>query len=157
MSDDAILIEQTLARDPSVFERLVQRHKGAALALALQYVHNFHDAQDITQEAFCSAYIHLPKLADASRFRSWFFQIVMNHARMWVREQTRRSRREDTVGEDCFAAPVEHERFVESLVWREIIEKAMESLSSSDQAIATFYYRSEDRDRTRICPDSLKN
>ena len=50
MTDDAILIEQTLAGDPSAFERLVHRYKGAAFALALQYVQNFHDAQDIVQE-----------------------------------------------------------------------------------------------------------
>lgn len=140
MSDDAILIKQIQAGDPSAFERLVHRYKGAALALALQYVHNFHDAQDITQEAFFSAYIHLPKLASPSRFKSWFFQIVMNHAKMWVREGARRSQREEAVSEGRLAAPVQHERFVESLAWREIIEKAMESLSSSDQAIATFYF-----------------
>ena len=94
MSDDAILIEQTLAGSASAFETLVQRYKGSALAMAMQYVHNFHDAQDITQEAFFSTYLHLPKLTDHSCFKSWFFQIVINHAKMLVRTQTRREQRE---------------------------------------------------------------
>ena len=140
MSDDAILIEQTLAGNPSAFETLVQRYKGSALAMAMQYVHNFHDAQDIAQEAFFSAYLHLPKLTDPSRFKSWFFQIVINHAKMLVRTQTRRAQREEIAALDWLAAPVEHERFVESLAWREIIEKAMESLSPSNQAIVTLYF-----------------
>jgi len=140
MSDDVILIEQTLAGNPSAFERMVQRYQGAALALATQYVHNFHDAQDIVQEAFCSAYIHLPKLKELSRFKSWFFQIVINHAKMWVRKQTRRTQREEAVALDWYAVPVEYDRFVELIAWREIIEKAMKLLSPSNQAIATLYF-----------------
>ncbi len=140
MLDDAILIEQTLAGSASAFETLVQRYKGPALAMAMQYVHNFHDAQDITQEAFFSAYIYLPKLTDPSRFKPWFFQIVINHAKMLVRTQTRREQREEIAALDWLAAPVEYERFVESLAWREIIEKAMESLSPSNQAIVTLYF-----------------
>ena len=140
MPDDAVLIQKTLTGDISAFEQLICQYEGAALALALQYVHNLHDAQDIMQEAFFSAYMHLPRLADPTRFRSWFFRIVMNHARMWLREQTRRSNREESVSEDSSAPPAEYERFIESLAWREIIEKAMASLSSSDQAIASFYF-----------------
>jgi RNA polymerase sigma factor (sigma-70 family) len=140
MSDDAALVRQTLTGNSSAFESLVEKYKVAALALALQYVHNFHDAQDITQEAFCSAYINLPNLTDPSRFRSWFFQIVINYARMWVRKQTRRTQREEAVAKAWTDIPVEQARFVESLAWRDIIEKAIESLSPSDQAIATFYF-----------------
>ncbi len=140
MLDDVILIKQTLAGEPPAFEQLVDRYKGAALALALQYVQNLYDAQDIVQEALFSAYLHLPKLTDASRFKPWLLQIVINRARMWVREQTRRSQQEETAAGDRADAPVEYERFVESLAWREIIEKAMGSLSPSDQAIATFYF-----------------
>jgi len=140
MSDDAILIERILAGNQSAFETLVQRYKGTALAMAMQYVSNFHDAQDITQEAFFSAYIHLPKLKDPSRFKSWFFQIVINHAKMFIRTQMRRTQREEISALDWIATPVEHERFVESLAWREIIQKAVESLSPSNQAIVTLYF-----------------
>jgi DNA-directed RNA polymerase specialized sigma24 family protein len=62
MLDDAVIIERILAGDESAFEQLLQKYKGIALALALQYTQNIHDAQDIIQEAFCSAYINLPKL-----------------------------------------------------------------------------------------------
>lgn len=140
MQNDAVLIERTLAGDPSAFEQLVNRYKGVVLALALQYTQNFHDAQDIAQEAFFSAYVNLPELTDASRFKPWLFQIVVNRAKMWLRQQTRRAQREETVVEDWAGAPIEYERFVESLAWREIIGKAMESLSPSDQAVATFYF-----------------
>jgi RNA polymerase sigma factor (sigma-70 family) len=140
MSDDAMLVRQTLTGNSSAFESLVEKYKVAALALALQYVHNFHDAQDITQEAFYSAYINLPNLTDPSRFRSWLFQIAINYARMWVRKQTRRTKREEAVADARTDIPVEQARFVESLAWRDIIEKAIESLSPSDQAIATFYF-----------------
>lgn len=137
MSDDAELIKQILNGDQKAYEQLMQRYDGTALALAWQYVDNIHDAQDIVQDAFCSAYIYLPKLEDHSRFKAWFLQIVMNHARMWIREHTRRTKREEIAS---FNPPVEYERFVESLAWREIIEKAIKALSPSDQAIVTLYY-----------------
>jgi len=140
MLDDATLINQILGGDSSAFEQLVYRYEGSAIALALQRVDNIYDAQDIVQEAFLSAYIHLPSLADPSRFKSWFFQIVINHAKMWLRSNDRRIQREENTAECSFNLPIEHQRFLESLAWNEIIEKAMNLLSPSDQAIATLYF-----------------
>jgi RNA polymerase sigma-70 factor (ECF subfamily) len=140
MLDDATLINQILDGDSLAFEQLVQRYEGFALALVLQYVDSIHDAQDIVQEAFLSVYIHLPSLADPSRFKPWFFQIAINHARMWLRSKNRRIQREEIISECSFNLPIEHQRFLESLAWNEIIEKAMNLLSPSDRTIATLYF-----------------
>lgn len=69
MLGDALLVEQALDGMLSAFGQLALRYQAAAFALANQYVHNTHDAQDIVQEAFCSTYLHLPKLRDRSHFQ----------------------------------------------------------------------------------------
>lgn len=53
---DAALVTQCRSGHPAAFEPLVRRYQNAALAIALTYLQNRQDAQDMVQEAFIDAY-----------------------------------------------------------------------------------------------------
>jgi RNA polymerase sigma factor (sigma-70 family) len=87
-SDDAELVEACRRGDLDAFEWLVEKYQNLALAFALSYVQNFHDAQEIVQEAFLNAYCKLVQLNDPKRFRSWLYTIIINLCRSWLRRQS---------------------------------------------------------------------
>ena len=86
--DDSELVEACLGGNPAAFEPLVARYQNFALTLALSYVPNYHDAQEIVQEAFVSAYCRLVQLKDAKRFKNWFHSIVKNACQMRLRRDS---------------------------------------------------------------------
>lgn len=46
--------------------------------LALQYVQNTEDAEEISQDVFVSAYQHLHKFNGASSYKTWIYRITIN-------------------------------------------------------------------------------
>jgi len=55
-TEDGKIIERCLDGEPEVFGLLVDKYKASIYAVVYTRIHNFHDAQDITQEVFLEAY-----------------------------------------------------------------------------------------------------
>lgn len=85
--EDDLLVRKCLGGEKDAFGVLVDKYKDAVCGLAYSKVRNFHDAQDIAQEAFIDAYRNLRSLKYPHRFRSWIYTIVVNQCRMWLRKQ----------------------------------------------------------------------
>jgi RNA polymerase sigma-70 factor (ECF subfamily) len=60
---DAIAIERTLAGDRDAYRVLVERHSATIFRLAYRLTGNYHDAEEIVQEAFLRAYQKLEQFA----------------------------------------------------------------------------------------------
>jgi RNA polymerase sigma factor (sigma-70 family) len=58
-----------------------------AQRLALGMIHNENIARELVQEAMLQAYLSLKHLKDDERFRSWFYGIVLNVCRSYLRDQ----------------------------------------------------------------------
>ena len=78
MQTDAQLVKATLAGDSNAFNELIERYQSAVYGLGLSIVGNVHDAQDIAQETFVSAYLSLEKLQNPERFGAWLCGICRN-------------------------------------------------------------------------------
>ena len=59
-------------------QRLVEEHYVALYRYAYRLAGSVADAEDLTQEAFCKAQMHLGQLRDATRARAWLFCILRN-------------------------------------------------------------------------------
>jgi RNA polymerase sigma-70 factor (ECF subfamily) len=59
-------------------QRLVDEHYVALYRYAYRLAGRAVDAEDLTQEAFCKAQLHLGQLRDPGRARSWLFCILRN-------------------------------------------------------------------------------
>lgn len=89
--EDAKLVERFVAGDRRAFDELVRRHQRALFYLALRYLKNDADAQDLTQRAFVRAFQGLEKLRGEASFRTWIYRILVNLALNHVRDHVRLS------------------------------------------------------------------
>jgi len=89
-TEDGKIINRCLNGEPEAFGFLVDKYKACIYALAYSKVHNFHDAQDITQEVFLQAYRDLRKLKNGDSFLWWIYSIAYNTCKNWLRAQSTR-------------------------------------------------------------------
>ena len=68
------------------FEILVNRYKARILSLAFRITRNHEDAQDVTQQSFQNAFVHLQKFQGKSSFPTWLTRIAINEALMCLRK-----------------------------------------------------------------------
>jgi RNA polymerase sigma-70 factor, ECF subfamily len=92
-SDEA-LVTATKRGDTQAFEALVLRHRQRVLAVAQRITNNREDAEDVAQESFHKAFLHLDAFQEKSRFSTWLTRIAMNEALMLLRRRCRNVARE---------------------------------------------------------------
>jgi RNA polymerase sigma-70 factor (ECF subfamily) len=71
--------------DPHAFEILVELYQRRILAVARRFTRNREDAEDIAQQSFQKAFIHLHKFEGKSCFSTWLTRIAINEALMLLR------------------------------------------------------------------------
>ncbi|CAG7635784.1 RNA polymerase sigma factor [Paenibacillus allorhizosphaerae] len=79
------MAERAQAGDTEAFGELLRRHRQRALGWAQAMAGNESMAEDIVQEAYLKAFLHVGKLMDPNRFAGWLKQIVRNEANMKLR------------------------------------------------------------------------
>ena len=77
-SEDASLVERTLAGDQVAFQDLVERYQGRLFALARHYTRNAVEIEDIVQDTFLKAYRRLDSFDHRSSFYTWIYRIATN-------------------------------------------------------------------------------
>ena len=60
------------------FEKIYNEYKNLVYNLALQYVQNQTDAQEITQDTFLSIYKNLDSFQRKSSIKTWVYRIAIN-------------------------------------------------------------------------------
>jgi RNA polymerase sigma-70 factor (ECF subfamily) len=89
---DSILVAATKNGESQAFEFLVKRHQAKTFSLAFRITRNREDAQDVVQQSFHKAFMHLDRFQGKSSFSTWLTRIVINEGLMCLRRN--RSRRE---------------------------------------------------------------
>jgi RNA polymerase sigma-70 factor (ECF subfamily) len=84
---DGALVAAVKRGDSQAFEELVLRHEPKVLAVAQRITKNREDAEDIAQESFHKAYLHLDAFQEKSRFSTWLTRIAINEAFMLLRRR----------------------------------------------------------------------
>ena len=84
---DVQCMQQCLKGPSDAFEPLVRRYQNAAYAVALNYMRDPLDAQDVVQDAFVAAYCKLAQLRDPAVFGGWLRQIVVTRCTEWLRRK----------------------------------------------------------------------
>jgi RNA polymerase sigma-70 factor (ECF subfamily) len=85
--EDAVLVVAAKTGDTRAFELLVERHKRRIFSLARRMTRNREDAEDVVQQSFEKAFIHLKKFAGESLFSTWLTRIAINEALMLLRRR----------------------------------------------------------------------
>lgn len=84
--DHAILLAAQ-SGDEQAFGILFKRYQRKVFAVALRYTRIQEDAEDVVQETFQKAFLHLGKFEGKSSFCTWLTRIAINEALMLLRRR----------------------------------------------------------------------
>ena len=80
MSGDAELFAAALAGGPEACAPIVARYQDAVFGVALARLRDFHEAQDVAQEVFVTAFERLGGLKDPARLGAWLRSVTIHHS-----------------------------------------------------------------------------
>jgi RNA polymerase sigma-70 factor (ECF subfamily) len=84
-SGEAVLVLAAKRGDGHAFEILIVRYRRRILAIARRFTRIREDAEDIVQQSFQKAFVHLHKFEGKSSFSTWLTRIAINEALMLLR------------------------------------------------------------------------
>jgi|HubBroStandDraft_6_1064221.scaffolds.fasta_scaffold64664_2 RNA polymerase sigma factor (sigma-70 family) len=84
---DEQLVAAAKRGDELAFESLFRRYQRRIFALAFRYMRVREDAEDIVQQTFYNAFIHLHQFEWRSSFSTWATRIAINQALMMLRKR----------------------------------------------------------------------
>jgi len=120
--DEASMIAAILAGDSEQYHELIRPYERSVYKMALSFMKNESDAEDVAQEAFLKAFRKLADFRGQARFSTWLISITLNEARSRLRRQT--IVRMESLDE----SPEEGGRLSPALLrdWREVPSEALE-------------------------------
>lgn len=89
---DEQAIRSVRAGDASAFDELVERYFGMIYMIGYARLADRQAAEDLAQEVFLRAFLHLDQLDPPGRFSAWLSQIARNLACDWLKHEQRASR-----------------------------------------------------------------
>jgi len=84
---EAEIIAAILAGEPQLYHELIRPHERSVYMIALSYMKNEADAEDVAQEAFIKAFRNLSTFRGDAKFSTWLISITLNEARNRLRRQ----------------------------------------------------------------------
>ncbi len=119
---EAEIIAAIIAGETQLYHELVRPYERSVYMMALSYMKNEADAEDVAQEAFIRAFRNLSTFRGDSKFSTWLISITLNEARNRLRRQSivRMQSLDEPQGEGGAVSP--------ALLrdWREIPSEAVE-------------------------------
>jgi RNA polymerase sigma-70 factor (ECF subfamily) len=85
--DEAQLIASILAGETQLYHELIRPYERSVYMMALSYMKNEADAEDVAQEAFLRAFHHLATFRSEAKFSTWLVGIALNEARNRLRHE----------------------------------------------------------------------
>ena len=148
-NEDAQLVNRFLDGDESAFTELVKKYQKRVHALAWRKVDDFHIAEELTQDAFLTAYQKLATLKNPNQFAGWLYVITDRLCIAWHRKQKLQMESLETTSREEIDESsyrfYEDEQFkvadVESR--RSLIKNLLEELPESERTVVTLHYLGE--------------
>jgi len=140
MASDDTLINRAQSGDEGAFVDLIRIYYPFVYAIVIGIVNNPHDAEEVVQDTFLNAYRSLAEYQEMAKFKNWLGEIARNRARSWLRKQRIDTIPIDEMGEHTLGTQDLPEEQLIRREQRELIRRAMETLSEKDREIAHAYY-----------------
>lgn len=119
---EADVIAAILAGETQLYHELIRPYERSVYMMALSYMKNEAEAEDVAQEAFIRAFRNLSTFRGDAKFSTWLISITLNEAR-------NRLRRQGVVRMQSLDEPPDEDRSVSPALlrdWREIPSEAVE-------------------------------
>jgi RNA polymerase sigma-70 factor, ECF subfamily len=134
-SEDGVLVAQVLGGDRESFAKLMRRYNQRLFRVVRAIVRTDPEAEDVVQQAYVSAYLHLRQFEGNARFSTWLTRIAINEALARVRNAKRAADLESV--QQSFQPPHVHspEEQVSTRQLGRILEEAIEGLPESYRVV----------------------
>jgi len=116
------MIASILAGETQIFHTLIRPYERSVYVMALSFLRNEADAEEVAQEAFLKAYRNLKSFRGDSKFGTWLISITLNEARGRIR------RKNAVKMESLDESPEDGNHISPALLrdWREVPSEALE-------------------------------
>ena len=84
---DADQVQKVLAGDQAAYEPLVEAYQGRIFAFVAGRIRDLSATEDIVQNAFVEAYMHLKSLKSPEKFAGWLRGIALNLSNKWLQQK----------------------------------------------------------------------
>src|SRR6202051_4901333 len=84
---DEVLVAAAKLGDRPAFAELWVRHSNTTFKVAYRIMGNRDDAEDVIQDAWMKAYVHLKTFDGRAKFATWLTRIAINSALMTLRKK----------------------------------------------------------------------
>src|ERR1700733_9814617 len=99
-ASDEVLVEMAKLRDHPAFLELWNRHSNTAFKVAYRITGSRDDAEDVIQDAWMKAYVHLNTFHGRAKFSTWLTRIAINSSLMILRRRRARAETSMEVTDD---------------------------------------------------------
>ncbi len=140
MAKEDKLIYRAQTGDEGAFADLMREYYPFVYTIVIGGVNNPHDAEEVVQDTFLSAYRGLTQLEDTTKFKSWLAEIARNCARQWLRKQRGETVPLNEVSEGILQTEDSPDEQLTRQEQRELIRRTMETLPQKDREIARAFY-----------------
>ena len=146
MQEVTTLVAGVQAGDRDAFAALVRRFQDMAVGYGYSLVGDRQLAEDVAQEAFLTAYLHLSTLRQPAAFPGWLRRIVERHAHRLRRQVDRRQSvvllsLEEAI--NCAATTPEPAMLLEQDEERDQIDAALAALPEAQRVVVALFYISD--------------
>ena len=87
---DEVLVAAAKSGDHLAFVELWTRHSNSAFRMVYRITENQEDSEDVIQDAWIKAYVHLNTFDGRAKFSTWLTRIAINSALMVLRKKRAR-------------------------------------------------------------------
>lgn len=155
---DAILVARARSDDAATrsaaWEALAARHTGRLFALGMAMLRDAEAAEELVQEVFLTASLHLNDLREPAALGGWLGRMARHRALTWLRQGARRSRlarmvtlEDADMPEPPDPAPLATDLLAERDDLRRLAE-ALERLPAADRALVVRHVAEGESQRT---------
>lgn len=109
------LVQQAKRGNQEAYTELIRRHSKHVFAVCMGVLGDAHEAEDLTQEVFITAYREMNRLRKEEQFQQWLDKIAKNRCIDWLR---RKSKMKQIIDDKKYIAedrPVEFESLNDAL------------------------------------------
>ena len=146
---DVELIQRILQGDQDALSPLVKKYQKGVHTLAWRKIGDFHIAQEITQDAFLTAYKKLRTLKNHNQFAGWLYVIAANLCRDWLKKSRlpmdsldiTDANEVDKVSYSRYVA--EKQKADADETRREVVKKLLQKLPESERTVMMLHYLGE--------------
>ena len=86
---DEDIVRRVLRGERDLYELLMRRHNQRVYRAVRSVLRDENDVEDVMQQAYVQAYLHLDQFAGLARFSTWLVRIAVNEARARTRGRSR--------------------------------------------------------------------